>query len=56
MTVQMIFAISYVSFVALQGMSLALGGSMEKTYSILSLLFGALTLCSYLVFLLKIMY
>ena len=55
MTSQMIFAISYVPFVALQGMSLALGGDAGKLYGKLSLVFGGLTACSYLVFLLKIL-
>ena len=52
----MIFAISYVPFVALQGMSLAIGGTKGKLYGRISLLFGILTLCFYLVFLLKIIF
>ena len=55
MTPQMFFAISYVPLVALQGMSLAVGSSKGRLYGRISLFFGVLTLCSYLVFLLKIL-
>jgi len=54
MTTQMLFALSYVPLVALQGMSLAVGGDLGKLYGKLSLFFGVLAICSYLVFLLKI--
>jgi len=54
MTTQMFFAISYVLLVALQGMSLASRGELGKLYSRLSLFFGGITVCSYLVFLSEI--
>jgi len=54
MSPQMFFAISYVPLVALQGMSLAVGGNAGKIYGKISLFFGASTICSYLVFLSKI--
>ena len=50
----MIFAISYVPLVALQGMALAVGGNKGRIYGRISLFFGVLTLCSYSVFLLEI--
>jgi len=55
MSAQMIFAISYVPFVALQGMSLAVRGTICKLYGRTSLFFGVTTICSYLVFLSEIM-
>jgi len=54
MSPQMFFAISYVPLVALQGMSLAIKGNTGRIYGRISLFFGALTICSYLVFLSKI--
>ena len=55
MNPQMIFAITYVPLVALQGMSLAAGGNTGKIYGRLSLFFGVLTICSYMVFLSEIL-
>ena len=69
-TVQMIFALSYVPCVAFQGMSLAVRENAvrenqetspslinrenkSKLYNKLSIFFGVLATCSYLVFLLK---
>ena len=56
MTSQLIFAISYVPFVALQGMSSAADENTGKLYGRLSLFFGTLTLYSYSVFLSKILF
>jgi len=56
MTSQMFFAISYTPLVALQGMSLAIGGNIGKLYGKASLFFGVFSICSYSVFLSKIMF
>jgi len=54
MTTQMIFALTYVPCVACVGMSYAFGGLRARILKIASLIFGAIALCSYLVFLLAI--
>jgi len=54
MTTQMIFALTYVPCVAFVGMSYAFGGLRGRILEIVSLIFGVIALCSYLVFLLAI--
>ena len=54
MSSQFYFTITYLAFLALQGMAIATGGKIGKFFGITSYVFAIASICSYTIFLDKI--
>ena len=54
MSAQFYFTMSYLPFLSLQGMALATGGKIGKLFERVSYVFAVASVCSYIIFLDKI--